>query len=84
MRDASLMRTTLNLDDDVLEAAKLRAAQDGRTLGAVVSDMLRQAAEPPPESARGRTRNGLPLFPVAKGARPVTPDVVRKLLDDTP
>jgi hypothetical protein len=24
------------------------------------------------------------LFPVSKGARPVTPKIVKKLLDDTP
>lgn len=35
------MRTTINLDDDVLRGAKELAAASGRTLTAVIEDALR-------------------------------------------
>lgn len=37
------MRTTLNLDDDVLVAVKDRAAREHRSIGAVLSDLAREA-----------------------------------------
>ncbi|GAB7146618.1 antitoxin [Mycobacterium riyadhense] len=37
------MRTTLSIDDDVLLAAKERAQRENRTVGAVLSDLARQA-----------------------------------------
>lgn len=37
------MRTTLDIDDDVLAAAKELSRQQGRPVGAVVSALLRQA-----------------------------------------
>lgn len=82
MRDDLDMRTTLNLDDDVLETAKALAAKQRKPLGEVVSALLRRAVEPRPQALT--ERNGLPLFPVSQGARPVTPELVRELLDETP
>ncbi len=76
------MRTTLNLDDDVIETAKALAAQQRRPLGEVVSDLIRRGVEPPSKAVP--KRNGIPLFPVARGARPVTPGIVAELLDETP
>lgn len=37
------MRTTLDIDDDVLEAAKALSRQTRRTAGAVLSDLARRA-----------------------------------------
>ena len=37
------MRTTLEIDDDVLEAAKNLARQSDRTAGAVLSELARRA-----------------------------------------
>lgn len=37
------MRTTLDIDDDVLEAAKERARREHKTAGRVVSELLRIA-----------------------------------------
>ena len=37
------MRTTLNLDEDVLLAVKERARREKRTAGEVLSDLARQA-----------------------------------------
>ena len=47
------MRTTLDIDDDVLQAAKERAKREQKTAGEVVSELLRQAlTAPPPPSVR--------------------------------
>lgn len=43
MRRMLPMRTTLEIDDDVLEAAKSIARQSDRTAGAVLSDLARRA-----------------------------------------
>lgn len=37
------MRTTLNVDEDVLLAARERARREKRTVGQVLSDLARQA-----------------------------------------
>ena len=37
------MRTTLNIEDDVLFAVRERARREGRSIGAVLSDLARQA-----------------------------------------
>ena len=37
------MRTTIDLDEDVLLAIKERARQEGRSAGAVLSELARQA-----------------------------------------
>jgi hypothetical protein len=61
MRDDPRMRTTLDIADDVLQAAKELAAAGGKTTGAVLSALARKGLagpEPP-----GRTRNGVPLLP---------------------
>lgn len=36
------MRTTISIDDDVLRRAKQRAADEGRTLGALTTEALRE------------------------------------------
>lgn len=54
------MRTTLNIDDDVLQTAKEMAASRGPTTGRVISDLARTALE---SNRRERVRNGVPLLP---------------------
>jgi len=81
MRDVLPVRTTLNLDDDVLATAKALAARQRKPLGEVISGLIRRAVEPPAQAAA--ERNGIPLFPVSQAARPVTPEIVRELLDES-
>ena len=76
----STMRTTLNVDGDVLRAVKELARLRGRTAGEVLSDLARQALErdrPP-----AKERNGVPLLPTGRGSLIVTPDAVRSLESD--
>jgi hypothetical protein len=63
------MRTTITLADDVYQAAKVLAEGSGRSLGEVVSELVRRALRPPPP---GRTEGGLPVFAVAPDA-PIIP-----------
>jgi hypothetical protein len=54
------MRTTIDLPEDVLREAKLRAAREGRTLSAVVGDAVRTSFARPDRA--DRTRVELPTF----------------------
>lgn len=47
------MRTTLNIDDDVLEAVKSQARIDGRSVGKVLSDLVRDSLRYPPAPEPG-------------------------------
>lgn len=77
-----IMRTTLNIDDDLLTAAKALAAAQNRSLGDLVSDILRRSLSSS-RAQRGKSRNGIPTFPVRTGANPVTPEIVNRLLEET-
>jgi hypothetical protein len=70
------MRTTLDIDDDVLTAAKERAAEQKSTAGKVLSDLARQALTQPPSGPLTR-RNGFYVLP-SRGAV-VTSALVRRL-----
>jgi hypothetical protein len=64
------MRTTLSLDDALLEQAKERAARTGRTLSQVVEDALREAFARP-RAAGSPARVRLPTDPGdGRGVRP--------------
>jgi len=74
------MRTTLNLDDDIVRAARSLAREQGRSLGEVLSDLARRGLEPPSEL---RYERGFPVFVVKEGAGPLTPEMVARAADDT-
>lgn len=73
------MRTTLDLDDDILSLAKQLARQRRTTAGRVISELARLALTP---KAAPRARNGVPLFPLRPHARKAHLDLVNKLRDD--
>ncbi len=76
-----LMRTTLDLEEDVLMAAKEIARRRGVTIGKALSDLARQALT---RQDTGGTRGGVPLFPIQPDARVVTLELVNELRDETP
>ena len=81
------MRTTLQLDDDVLAAARVLARQRGTSLGAVISALARQGlvAPPPDDAGTGPShRKGLPLLPWKPEGAPVDLALVNSLRDDLP
>ncbi len=73
------MRTTLDIDDDILLAVKEIARKRGTTMGKVLSDMIRQVLTRQTEAA---TRHGVPLFPVQPDAGVVTLELVNQLRDE--
>lgn len=75
------MRTTVDLEEDVLLAAKEIARQQGRTLGRVLSDLIRQALS---QRTPVAIKHGLPQFPIQPDAGVVTLDLVNRLRDEAP
>jgi hypothetical protein len=74
------MRTTLDIDADVLQAAKELAAHRGSTTGKVLSELARKALE---NRTRARVRNGVPLIPRRPaGAAKPTLALVNRLRDE--
>lgn len=62
------MKTTLELPDELMRAAKIRAAQEGRKLKDVMADLVRRGLADAADSAG--TRVQLPLVECAHEARP--------------
>jgi hypothetical protein len=72
------MRTTLSLDDDVVEIAKDYAAVKNLSLGAAVSDLVRKGIKAPMPI---RMVNGLAVFDLPPGSPIVTSERVKEILD---
>jgi len=81
MYDASMPRTTLQIEDDALKAAKMHAARHRMTLGQAVSELVRQAADRPLITD---TRNGLQVVRLSRRSPKVTAALIDKLRDDLP
>lgn len=79
MRYAGGMRTTLDLDDELLAAAKELARQRGITLGEVISDLARKSLE---RKGSPTMRNGVPLFVPKRGAAKPDLGLVNRLRDE--
>jgi hypothetical protein len=75
----SIMRTTVDLDEDVLQAVKEFAEIRNITAGQALSKLVRKALEP---KQRSGVRNGVPLFPRIPGGQILTVAKVNELLDD--
>lgn len=74
------MRTTLNLDDDILAVARTLADAEHRSLGEVISTLARRGLAPP--VARLSEEDGFPVFSVANDAPPITTEMVDAGLDE--
>lgn len=80
MRYASDMRTTLEIDDEILLTVKQIARQRKMTAGSVISSLLRESLQP--KSFEVRHRNGVPVLPRRANAPVVTTEVVNHLLNE--
>jgi predicted transcriptional regulator len=74
------MRTTVRLDDQLLRAAKQKAAETGRTLTAVIEDALRQALAVRPAKEKS-ARFKLPVLDLGEAMPGVDFDNSAALLD---
>lgn len=80
MRDDIAMRTTLDIDQDVLLAAKRMSTEKGMSMGRVLSELARKSL-----AGKGRetTRNGVPLFPNRQSAGVASMELVNRLRDES-
>jgi hypothetical protein len=75
------VRTTLDIDDDVLEAARELAANRRTTAGKVLSELARRGLAPARRKAS--VRNGVPVLARRPpGTRLPTLDLVNRLRDE--
>lgn len=74
-----MSRTTLQIDDDVLAAARILARERQASLGRVVSELARRGLRP---ELRYSETEGFPVFEVREDAPVMTPEDVRRALDD--
>lgn len=75
------MRTTLDIDDDVLRAAKELARREKKTAGAVISELTRRAlTAPSPTKRLPKAVHGFRPFPKRGGM--VTNDQIDRLREE--
>ena len=72
----SCMRTTLNIDDEILEAAKSIADERSVSVGAVLSDLARRGLQPT-DAGRRKSRE-FPVFGVSNDGTVLTLDRVKR------
>jgi hypothetical protein len=75
-----MMRTTVDLDEDLLRLAKHLAREREESLGRVLSDLVRRGLQPEP--ARHQRGSRIPVLARKPGARPVTTSAVQELLEN--
>jgi hypothetical protein len=70
------MRTTVNLDADVIEAAKTYAENRSLALGKAISELVRKGINAP---VKTRVVNGLCVFDLPEDSDPTTTEDVKRL-----
>lgn len=80
------MRTTLDIADDVLIAAKERARREKSSLGAVISELARRSLSEPRNAAASWSSSQklarLGIHPLPKRGGIVSNEVINQLRDD--
>jgi len=74
------MRTTLEIEDEILLTVKAIAQQRKTTAGDVVSSLLRESLAP--KNFKVEYRNGVPLLPRRPHGPVVTAELVNRLADE--
>jgi hypothetical protein len=73
------VRTTVDIEDEVLSAARAIAQLEKKSLGRVLSELARRGLA---AGRAPRSRGGFPTFDVAPDAPPITPEMVQRALDE--
>jgi hypothetical protein len=76
------MRTTLDIADDVLQAAKERARRERKTVGAMISELARRALTTPQPLSAKEPKAIYGLKPFARRGGIVTNELIDKLRDE--
>ena len=74
------MRTMLDIDEDVLTAAKELAMAENKTAGQVISELARKALIGPFDQETPEYRNGFRLLP--RTGQVITAEFIEKLLEE--
>lgn len=79
-----LMRTTLDIDEDVLLATKELAKRERKTAGKLVSELVREALlkRASGRTTPGRSREFYGFRPISAGGAVVTNELVDKLREE--
>jgi hypothetical protein len=80
MSYALAVRTTLNIDDELMLTVKEIAQQRKTTAGSVVSSLLRESLQP--KLFKLEYRNGVPLLPRRPNGPTITTKLVNRLRDE--
>jgi len=75
------MRTTLAIADDVLIAAKAIARDQGKSVGAVITELARRSLHEPDKQ---EDDDGIPRLPISRPGAVVTLEIVNALRDEEP
>ena len=76
------MRTTLDIADDVLLAAKERARRENKTAGEVISELARQALTAPRPNAVAEPTAVYGFKPFASRGNVITNELIDRLRSD--
>lgn len=76
------MRTTLDIADDVLYAAKERAKRERKTAGQVISELARQALTSPQPSGVREPKAVHGFRPFARRGSVITNELIDQLRND--
>jgi hypothetical protein len=87
LESATEVRTTLTIDDSLLEAARDVANRTGRSMGEIISEWALRGLRGSPGAgkaakARRNSRLMFPTFPVRADAAPVTGEIIHQLIED--
>ncbi len=88
MRYLFAMRTTLDIDDDILAAARDLAKAEGKTMGEIISDLARRGLTAPSYGISGLEEAGAtfhvndwPTLPNRQGVL-VTPEMIERIQEE--
>jgi hypothetical protein len=73
------MRTTLQIEDDVLTAARSMARLQRKSLGQVITELARKGLRPAHVASH---KDGFPVFDVDVDAQAITQEMVSQALDE--
>ena len=80
---AAPVRTTLDIDDDVLAAAKERARKEKISTGAALTQLARAGLSRASSSARRGRKSPLGIVPLASRGEVITNEHVNRLRDES-
>jgi hypothetical protein len=76
------MRTTLQLDDDILMAARSLAHSKSTSIGKALSDLARKGLKSDRGGYSAGKEGDLPVFRVREDSPPITPEQIKSAEDE--